>query len=170
MKKTITLLCGAVVGIILANDAVARTCGGAYTVFCPIQQGETSCCRSSSETCADAGCSSGGIIVDPIDPIDPITPTCPDECPNSLWTSVSGQNYQVRCKTTAIKASCEYQCKKGYYGSGQSCTRCPSSGGVYGTTAVAGAIAITACYLPSGTAFSDTTGSGTYTDDCYYQN
>lgn len=92
MKKTINLLCGAVVGIILANDAVARTCGGAYTVFCPIQQGETNCCRSSSETCAAAGCSSGGIIVDPIDPIDPITPTCPDECPNSLWTSVSGQN------------------------------------------------------------------------------
>lgn len=162
MKKTITLLCGAAVGIILANDAIARTCNSIYTVMCPIMKGETNCCRSSSETCADAGCS--------LSVIDPITPTCPDECPNTLWTSVSGQNYQVRCKTTAIKASCEYQCKKGYYGSGQSCTRCPSSGGVYGTTAVAGATAITACYLPSGTAFNDTTGSGTYTDDCYYQN
>ncbi|MDE6481910.1 MAG: hypothetical protein K2L25_03780 [Alphaproteobacteria bacterium] len=166
MKKTITLLCGAVVGIILANDAGARTCGGAYTVMCPIMEGETNCCRSSSETCAQAGCSS--LIIDPIDPIEPAT--CPTECPGTLWTSVSGQNYQVRCKTTAIKASCEYQCKKGYYGSGQSCTRCPSSGGVYGTTALAGATAITACYLPSGTTFSDTTGSGTYTDACYYQN
>lgn len=165
MKKTISLLCGAAVGIILANDAVARTCGGAYTVFCPTMQGEATCCRSSSETCADAGCSDTDLPIGPIE-----TPTCPDECPDTLWTNVSGQNYQIRCKKTVLKASCEYQCKQGYYGSGQSCTRCPSSGGVYGTTALAGATAITECYLPSGTAFSDSTGSGTYTDKCYYTN
>lgn len=155
MKKTITLLCGAAVGLILANDAVARPCVGAYTVFCPTKMGEAHCCRRSSETCADAGCSNTD---------------CPDECPDTLWTNVSGQNYQIRCKKTVLKASCEYQCKQGYYGSEQSCTRCPSSGGVYGTTALAGATAITECYLPSGTAFSDTTGSGTYTDKCYYTN
>lgn len=157
MKKTITLLCGAAVGLILANDAVARPCGGTYTVSCPRKVGEAPCCRLSNETCADAGCS------------DPNT--CPDECPEDLfWTYVSGQNYQIRCNKTGLKASCEYRCNQGYYGSGQSCTRCPSSGGVYGTTALAGATAITKCYLSSGTEFSDTTGSGTYTDKCYYTN
>lgn len=165
MKKTITLLCGAAVGIILANDTVARTCGGAYTVRCPSTLSEGSCCRSSSETCADAGCSDTDLPIGPIE-----TPTCPDECPLTLWTIVKAQHYQIRCKKTVLKASCEYQCIQGYYGSGQSCTRCPSSGGVYGTTAAAGATTITECYLPSGTAFSDTTGSGTYTDKCYYTN
>lgn len=165
MKKTITLLCGAAVGLILANDAVARPCGGTYTVFCQTKLGEATCCRRSSETCADAGCSDTDLPIVPIEP-----PTCPYKCPDTLWTNVSGQNYQIRCKKTGLKASCEYQCKQGYYGSGQSCTRCPSSGGVYGTTALAGATAITKCYLPSGTAFSDTTGSGTYTDKCYYTN
>lgn len=67
----------------------------------------------------------------------------------------------------------QYRCIAGYYGSGSSCTRCPSSGGVYGTSAV-GSTSITSCYMPSGTtiSFSDSTGSGTekYTSDCYYTN
>jgi len=61
-------------------------------------------------------------------------------------------------------------CDKGYYKNGAICARCPSSGGVYGTTADAGATSITSCYLSSGTTFSDNTGSGTYTSDCYYSN
>lgn len=61
-----------------------------------------------------------------------------------------------------------FVCAKGYYKSGTACSRCPSSGGVYGTTASTGATAITQCYLPSGTEFSDDTGSGTYTGNCYY--
>ena len=61
-------------------------------------------------------------------------------------------------------------CNKGYYKSGSSCTRCPASGGTYGTTSGTGATSITECYLPSGTSFSDSYGSGTYTSDCYYSN
>lgn len=97
-----------------------------------------------------------------------ISLTCPDECPNKTWTDVANKKYQVKC----AYATCEYQCNKGYYGSGQSCTRCPSSSSsiVYGTTAANGATAITECYLPSGTIFSDGTGSGTYAGDCYYTN
>lgn len=94
--------------------------------------------------------------------------TCPDECPTTTWTDVSGQKYQTRCDGYIFNPSCEYQCNKGYWGSGTSCAQCPSSGGVYGTTADAGATAITECYIPAGTVFSDSTGSGTYTEDCYY--
>lgn len=61
-------------------------------------------------------------------------------------------------------------CKPGYYLSGASCVRCPSSGGVYGTTADNNTGGITSCYLPSGTTGSDTTGNFTYTGNCYYGN
>ncbi len=36
-----------------------------------------------------------------------------------------------------------------------------------GTTAAVNTMAITSCYVSAGP-FSDTTGSGTYSDDCYY--
>lgn len=61
-------------------------------------------------------------------------------------------------------------CKPGYYLSSGDCVRCPSSGGVYGTTADNNTGDITSCYLPSGTSGSDTSGSFTYTGNCYYSN
>lgn len=63
-------------------------------------------------------------------------------------------------------------CKPGYYLSSGNCIRCPSSGGVYGTTVDHNTGGITSCYIPSSTSisFSDSTGSGTYNfqSDCYY--
>jgi len=60
-------------------------------------------------------------------------------------------------------------CKPGYYLNGTSCIRCPASGGIYGTTVDKNTGDITSCYLPlSGTSFSDLTGSGVYTGNCYY--
>ena len=78
-------------------------------------------------------------------------------------------------------------CNPGYYLSGSTCVpcavgtfksttgtgaceSCPSSGGIAGTTASTGAKAKTECYLPSGTSFSDGTGSGTYTGNCYWKD
>lgn len=52
-----------------------------------------------------------------------------------------------------------------YYGSTGGANSCPVPG-----TSVAGATAITNCYIPKGASFSDSTGSGIYTDDCYYTN
>ncbi len=67
-----------------------------------------------------------------------------------------------------------FVCAKGYYKDGTSCSPCPSSDGIAGTTASTGATSITSCYLPSGStrAFSDTNGSGTETisSNCYYSN
>ena len=45
------------------------------------------------------------------------------------------------------------------------CVDCPDGGT---TWSPGGGTAITDCYLPAGTAFTDTAGSGTYTSDCYY--
>ena len=159
MKKTISLfLCGTTIGIILTNNAVARTCNSIYTVMCPITNGEENCCRSSSETCAAAGCTSSSVIT-------PIQPTsCPDECPSTLWQDVSGQNYQVKCDT--LNNSCTYQCKAGYYGLNSSCTQCPSNG-----TSEAGSKFITSCYLPDGATASDSTGSWAVDGGkCYYSS
>lgn len=80
------------------------------------------------------------------------------------------------CTVCPANASCSggngstFICNQGYYKSGSACARCPASGGVYGTTKSTGATSITACYIPSGTAFTDTGGSGSYTGDCYYTN
>ncbi len=70
------------------------------------------------------------------------------------------------CKVT----STSYRCAAGYYGSSTNgttgCTACPNGG-----TSVAGSnTSITSCYLPTGTKFSDTSGSGEYTENCYYKN
>ncbi|MBQ8294705.1 MAG: hypothetical protein IJX89_04950 [Alphaproteobacteria bacterium] len=61
-------------------------------------------------------------------------------------------------------------CKPGYYLESGDCKQCPPSGDVYGTTVDNNTGDITSCYLPSGTAFSDETGSGIYNTDCYYSN
>ena len=88
-------------------------------------------------------------------------------------TATSASSGCTKCPLNATCAggnNSTFVCDKGYYNNGTGCTRCPASGGIYGTTANTGATAITECYIPSGSAFSDSTGNGTYTDNCYYTN
>lgn len=56
-------------------------------------------------------------------------------------------------------------CMVGQYKStiDSTCVDCPTPG-----TSKGGATAITDCYIPKNTEFSDATGSGVYTDDCHY--
>jgi len=53
-------------------------------------------------------------------------------------------------------------CIPDYYGTLGKCTRCPSNG----ITGAAGKTSVTDCFI--GGNFSDATGSGKYTDLCYY--
>lgn len=100
---------------------------------------------------------------------------CTNGCSTTEWTAKS-TGYEVRdyCNTTNCSTTKQYRCAVGYYGSSTNgtsgCTRCSASGGVYGTTAAAGSTVITSCYIPSGSSFSDSSGSGTYTENCYYKN
>ncbi len=71
-------------------------------------------------------------------------------------------------------ATCLY-CDNGWYlqkySSGNACLLCPSgSAGYYSATAKTGggASANTGCYLPSGTSFFDSVGTGTLKSNCYY--
>lgn len=99
--------------------------------------------------------------------------TCID-CTTTAWTT-GNTGYQKRTYASCNTSTCvctkttQYQCAAGYYGTSNNgtsgCTRCPSSG-----SSAAGTTAITSCYLPSGTTGSDSTGSYTYTANCYYSN
>ena len=102
-------------------------------------------------------------------------PTCPSGCSSRVWKAHS-EGYEVKCDISNGLAICAYRCAAGYYGSAsgnvsgsivRGCTLCPSSGGVAGQSA-AGTLSVIGCYIPSGTSFSDSTGSGTYTDNCYW--
>ncbi len=62
------------------------------------------------------------------------------------------------------------KCAQGYYKAGATCQPCPKLDDVAGKTAGTGATAITECYIPSGSAFSDDIGDWKYTSDCYYSN
>lgn len=77
----------------------------------------------------------------------------------------SSQNAHAACTAESLTYTA---CKSGYYlraiGSFTACQACPSSG----TSANPNSGGITDCYLPSGTTGSDTTGTFTYTADCYY--
>lgn len=116
------------------------------------------------------------------------TQKCQYRCaPGYYRSGLSLPNSPLTCKPCPTNGTCaagvsKPTCNKGYYmydasqsssggvtiGKTYECRRCPSSGGVYGTTSAAGAESITECYLPSGTTGSDATGSFTYTSNCYY--
>lgn len=75
--------------------------------------------------------------------------------------------YVKVAKGDAVSCEAGYYCPSGieiYYGSIGGRANCPTPG-----TSGTGKSAITDCYIPKGTPFSDETGSGKYTADCYYQ-
>ncbi len=105
--------------------------------------------------------------------------TCSNCTSDTSW-SAGSTGYQKQttrwCEcyagTPTCNTSTEYRCAVGYYGSSTNgssgCARCPASSGTYGTTASAGTTSVSGCYIPAGSSFSDSTGSGTYTRDCAY--
>lgn len=99
-------------------------------------------------------------------------------CASTDWTALRA-GYETRiyrwCSTTGTSGTCnsrtEYRCAKNYFGSSTNgtsgCNRCWESAGA--VTKAAGSTSPTDCYIPKDTAFSDTTGRGKYTADCYYK-
>ncbi len=85
----------------------------------------------------------------------------------------SSNAYLLEHKSTYGNCDISYytcECNYGYFGTQGNCSQCPEyETGKRGSVA-AGARTITECYIPGGTGFSDNTGSGTYTDKCFYKN
>lgn len=120
-------------------------------------------CTSDGDCTSGYGCINGDCK---------LCKTC-SNCANAdIWTDV-GTGYQRRnhcnCDGTCTAT---YQCAKNYFGkpnnSTSGCSRCWESAGA--VTKAAGSQNATDCYIPQDTAFNDTSGTGTYTADCYYTN
>lgn len=160
MKNKFLIITGCAILTALPANAAKNCCAK-----CPYNVNAAAC----TENC----CDSPGTSTSEPDANHIITITTQTETVTCA-TSSTGTNL-VMCRTTG---SCK--CEKGYYGSPAynllnggctgTCTRCPASGGVYGTTASSGATSITECYIPTGTSLSDTTGTYQFTGNCYYSN
>lgn len=133
-----------------------------YIVHCDLPSyGENIC----------AFCDSG-----PVDTLPVWVESGANRVSRSIWESV-GEHVSDSDNWSCdfdVSETVEYGCSAGYYqssgtGASMTCSRCPSSGGIYGTNSI-GTTSITSCYIPSGTSFSDDSGSGTYTGNCYYSN
>lgn len=92
------------------------------------------------------------------------------------WTALTDTaNTYARCidaQATAAVTPCdtEFSCDAGYYlTTNNTCEPCPQTNG-NGTSTQYNTGGITSCFIPSGTSFSETPGSGQYTNNCYYSN
>ena len=94
--------------------------------------------------------------------------SCPDGYLMSTQTkTVCGTSYtfQSCIKSLVVPTLCLI----GQYNDNGTCKQCPSDAyGNAGTTLTSGNNSISDCYIPSGSSFSDSTGSGTYTANCAY--
>lgn len=112
---------------------------------------DASCTGTSCRNCKTTTSTRNGVITT-------TTATMRSNCPTGLTGTV----------TCSCKRTYSYKCAAGYYGLPKSslmgqCTECPGNG-----TSAVGSTSITSCYLPSGTSCSDTSGTCTYTSNCYY--
>lgn len=134
-------------------------CGaGYYGTATSSSTGCTAC--PDNATCAGGNgstftCNSGYIKLNS-------NPTVCTKCPDNAEICTMGTIY----------------CKAGYYLDGDTCEQCPlyvkPGNGIMADSlspgsSPQGSTSITDCYIPSGTAFSDETGVGTYDGDCYYE-
>lgn len=112
---------------------------------------DASCTGTSCRNCKTTTSTRNGVITT-------TTATMRSNCPTGLTGTV----------TCSCSRTYSYKCAAGYYGQPKSsfmgqCTECPGNG-----TSAVGSTSITSCYLPSGTSCSDTSGTCTYTSNCYY--
>ena len=78
-----------------------------------------------------------------------------------------------RCSNTCSKET-EYRCIAGYYGSPgnttSGCYKCPTSGGLEGTSTLGFNETIEDCYFPANTPVDDSTGTYKFTASCFYSS
>ena len=102
---------------------------------------------------------------------------CPIGYDATTWTATDTNNQYARCLQVTASAAAEicgllYSCAAGYYLTDtNTCERCPSSGGVHGTTPEYNTSGITSCYIPAGDiSFTDDTGTYVCGENSYYTN
>ena len=181
MKKII--FCIATIGI--TTSALALTTGGLQEIACFIDACGSritadSSCDSICTWCSGSETVPTGYVFKPAfetgtydtsfsRQVSQVCGVFTYSCVCGAYGGLLAQNGSLLCDTGYYgEPSYEYTQRLGGVFSG--CYRCPSSGGVYGTTAGPGATRITECYIPAGNSFSDDAGNGVYSDNCYYLN
>jgi len=160
-----------------ASGSCAK-CNGSLELTCLCSDGTTvtkgQYCPGSRIPCNPIGTGSGCTT----------DADCTDLCGGDLGWTADSTGYQKctgaqKCFSGTCRSATKYRCAAGYYGTPTTdllgnlsggCTICPSSGGVAGSSTPGDNAEITKCFIPSGTTFSDASGSGTYDGNCYYQN
>lgn len=141
IKKSVVFVCGIALWCTSAMAGLKVNCGD-IDIYGNVT------CNQYCEDCAESKCVLAGkacrTLVDPIDPIGPVDPITPTAC-------TAGQFKLTLNKFTT-------------------CRDCPSdsdNGGAPVTSAL-GSTEESDCYIPSGSSFTDGTGSGTFTGNCHY--
>ncbi len=170
---------GAVFILVMPSYAALNCCGGQGACQVAGATQDSSCTNTRICNCKTTTSTSNGVESTTV---RTLVNTCKNNvsyasCEVSLPTSECASGYYGTatsttsgCTACPSNATCAggnnstFVCKKGYYKNGSSCSACPGSG----TTSAAGATSISSCYIPSGTAFSDSEGGGEYTANCPY--
>lgn len=152
-----------------------------YLSTCTNQQTPDSTCDNICSFCSGTATTPDGYVYQPA----LSTGTYQTSFTRQISLDCGESTYSCNCGVYGVNnliATGTLVCDTGYYGTPTytyterygdyfaGCYRCPSSGGVYGTTAGPGATSVTECFIPSGNTFSDDSGSGEYSGDCYYTN
>lgn len=105
---------------------------------------------------------------------------CKNCTSDTSWTTLAnGLERKTTARCTDIcnetcERSTEYRCVAGYYGSPgnttSGCYKCPTSGGLEGTSTLGFNETIEDCYFPSGRSVDDTTGTYQFTEPCFYSS
>ncbi len=181
MKKLLTVVIIAATGIGNVHAVAINCCGGAP---CVSQMGTTfdsSCtealvCNCSGSTSMPPNLS--GVISTYTNKLEtycvgnvayarcgsgPTTYKCASGYYGTATSSTSGCTKCPSNATCAGGNGSTFRCNANYYKSGSACEPCPNGG-----KSSSGSTDITSCYLSAGTSFSDSTGSGEYSGNCYY--
>ncbi|MBP3340194.1 MAG: hypothetical protein J6L47_00825 [Alphaproteobacteria bacterium] len=131
------------------------------------------CDWGGESACSFCNCDSGCSEWSSPDSSGIVTRTCEDVDDSVYYYCNISQQTEYGCGSSRYKVSGGSTAT-----SWVTCSWCPTfksaSGNIYGNTSTGNRSAVTACWLPAGTAsnFSDTKGSGTekFTSTCYYSN
>lgn len=96
-------------------------------------------------------------------------------CTSSNWADLATPGYQSRTIATCdysegkCNTKTEYRCAKNYFGTANGTSGCSRCYEKFGTeTAGPGNNPATACYIPAGHEIDDSSGTYSYTENCYY--
>jgi hypothetical protein len=167
--------------------ASGMSCANPCSVGTLSSQCETLCTNGTCKTTTTITNTYGVVTV----AVKSISWNCPSSDTGTITCACATESTTYRCgigyygTATSSSAGCTacpsggtcaggnnstFICQAGYYKNIVACSNCAVATNHPSATSNSGSTSITACYLPSGTVGSDTTGDFAYTGQCNYSN